>query len=84
MSDSKAELDAMIEREKREVAREHHHDAWAGGISDGIETEIMAEAAIETALVEYVEAAGEDAALASLDSLRERLHAGAFTLKTVH
>lgn len=84
MSESKAELDALIEREKREVALEHHHDAWAGGLSDGIEAEIMAEAAIETALVEFVEAAGEEAALASIDSLRERLHAGAFTPKTVH
>ena len=84
MPETKAELDALIEREKREVALEHHHDAWAGGLSDGIETEIMAEAAIETALVEYVDAAGEEAALAALDALRGRLEAGAFTPKTVH
>ena len=31
-----AELDEMIQAEKKQVAFEYHNEAWADGISDGV------------------------------------------------
>ena len=73
-----AELDAMIEAEKKQVAFEYHNEAWADGISDGIEAEILAETAISTALTELVRLHGEDEVLELLDGLRKRIEFGEF------
>ncbi|WP_156382253.1 MULTISPECIES: hypothetical protein [unclassified Aureimonas] len=73
-----AELDAMIEAEKKQVAFEYHHEAWADGISDGIEAEILAETAISTALTELVRLHGEEEVLELLVRLRERIEYGEF------
>ena len=73
-----AELDAMIEAEKKQVAFEYHNEAWADGISDGIEAEILAETAISTALTELVRLHGEDEVLELLDGLRQRIEFGEF------
>lgn len=72
------EIDAMIREEKRLTAEESHNEAWADGISAGIEPEIMAEAALTTALTEILRGGGEAPALALLDRMRERLVAGEF------
>lgn len=72
------ELDAMIEAEKKQVAFEYHNEAWADGISDGIEAEILAETAISTALTELVRLHGEDEVLELLDGLRQRIQFGEF------
>jgi hypothetical protein len=72
------EIDAMIREEKRLTAVESHNEAWADGISAGIEPEIMAEAALDTALGELLRTGGESAALALLDRMRERVLAGEF------
>ena len=79
----KPDLDAMIEHEKRQVALEYQGEAWAGGISDGIEAHIMAEAAIATAMGELVETLGETAALDYLEELKGRVTAGVFTPHTL-
>lgn len=79
----KADLDAMIEHEKRQVALEIQGEAWAGGICDGIDAHIMAEAAIATAMGELVDALGEAAALDFVADLKDRVEAGAFTPHTV-
>ena len=79
----KSDLDAMIEHEKRQVAFEYQGEAWAGGISDGIETEIMAEAAIATAIGELVEAVGEDAVLDYVERLKSKVLAGEFVERTL-
>ncbi|WP_224007613.1 hypothetical protein [Aureimonas sp. SA4125] len=73
-----AELDAMIEAEKKQVAFEYHNEAWADGISDGIEAEILAETAISTALTELVRLHGEGEVLELLDGLRQRIEFGEF------
>ena len=73
-----AELDAMIEAEKKQVAFEYHNEAWADGISDGIEAEILADTAISTALTELVRLHGEDEVLELLDVLRQRIQYGEF------
>ena len=80
---SRSELETMIEHEKRQTALEYQHEAWAGGLSDGIDMEIMAEAAIATAITELVEMGGESVTLAYLDELREQVIAGAFTARTL-
>ncbi|MDR6431411.1 hypothetical protein [Brucella pseudogrignonensis] len=73
-----ADLDEMIAREKKLVAIEYQNEAWADGISEGIEPEILAEAAFTTALTELMREAGEDAALELIEKMREQIIAGTF------
>lgn len=72
------DVEALIRREKRLLADETQEEAWADARSAGIEAEIVAEAAIETAFEELVGELGEDAALRLLDSIREKVVSGAF------
>ncbi|KAA0971024.1 FHIPEP family type III secretion protein [Aureimonas fodinaquatilis] len=72
------ELDEMIAAEKKQVAFEYHSEAWADGISDGIEAEILAETAIATALTELVRRHGEAEVLELMDNLRVRIEHGEF------
>jgi hypothetical protein len=78
MEYSASEIDALVREEKRLTAVESHNEAWAEGLSAGIEPEIIAEAALETAFGEILRANGETAALALLDRMREKVIAGAF------
>lgn len=78
MARSLGEIDALIREEKRLTALESQTEAWADGIASGIEPEIMAEAALATAVGELVRDAGADAALAMLERMRERVVAGEF------
>jgi hypothetical protein len=78
MARSLGEIDALIREEKRLTALESQTEAWADGIASGIEPEIMAEAALATAIGELVREAGADAALAMLERMRERVVAGEF------
>lgn len=70
------DIDVLIREEKRLTAVESYEDAWAEGCAAGIEPEIMAEAAIATALGELMRASGETAALALIERMRERLVSG--------
>jgi len=72
------DIDALVREEKRLTAVESHSEAWAEGLSAGIEPEIIAEAALETAFGEMLRANGETSALALLDRMREKVIAGAF------
>ena len=73
------EMDEIIAREKRMAAMEFHSEAWADGTMEGIESTILADAAIATALEETIREQGEDAALALVETLRERILCGEFT-----
>ncbi|WP_062211949.1 hypothetical protein [Aureimonas sp. AU12] len=73
-----SDLDDLIVAEKKQVAIEYHNEAWADGISDGIETEILAETAISTAVTELVRRYGETEVLDLLDQLRKRVEYGEF------
>lgn len=79
MDQSQAELEELIENEKRLAAREVHTEAWNDGLLEGIDAQIMADTAIATALEETIVLIGEDEALLMLDALRERVAAGEFT-----
>ncbi|MDQ2632204.1 MAG: hypothetical protein M3Y78_00530 [Pseudomonadota bacterium] len=70
------DLDALVREEKRLTAVENHNEAWAEGISAGIEPEIIAEAALTTALAELLRASGEPAALALIERMRDSVIAG--------
>lgn len=73
-----SDIDVLIREEKRLSAVESYEDAWAEGRAAGIEPDIMADAAIATALSELMRTSGEEAALALIDRIRERLVAGEF------
>jgi hypothetical protein len=72
------EIDALIREEKRLTAIESQAEAWAEGLSAGIEPEIIAEAALATAFEELLRACGEEAAVGLIDRMRERVIAGEF------
>ncbi|MDY8110474.1 hypothetical protein U0C82_15130 [Fulvimarina sp. 2208YS6-2-32] len=74
----KNELDEIIQAEKKQVALEYHNEAWADGISEGIESEILAETALATAMTELVRLYGEDHAIDMIDGLRRRVEFGEF------
>ena len=72
------DLDALVREEKRLTAVENHNEAWAEGLSAGIEPEIIAEAALTTALAELLRASGEPAALSLIERMRDCVLAGEF------
>jgi hypothetical protein len=78
MEQGHSDIDALVREEKRLTAAESHNEAWAEGLSAGIEPEIIAEAALATAFGELVRCSGEKAALALLDRMREKVVAGEF------
>lgn len=85
MNYSLNDIDAIIREEKRLTAVESHCEAWAEGLSAGIEPEIIAEAALSTALRELVKTAGEDSAVLLLEKMRKLALSGAFdAAKRVH
>lgn len=73
------EIDDLIVREKFEAALSVQHDAWAESSADGIEPEIIADAALSAALGEIVGLLGEDHAEALLEDMRQRILAGEFS-----
>ncbi len=72
------DIDALVREEKRLTAVECHNEAWAEGLTAGIEPEIIAEAALTTAFSELLRSAGETSALAMIERMRERVIAGEF------
>lgn len=75
---STTDLDALVREEKRLTAAECHAEAWAEGLSAGIEGDIIAETAMSTALCEFLRLSGESATLALIDRMRDRVLAGEF------
>ena len=78
MEQGLSDIEALVREEKRLTAVESHNEAWAEGLSAGIEPEIIAEAALATAVAELTRSGGEKAALALLERMREKVIAGEF------
>ena len=78
MEQGLSEIEALVREEKRLTAVESHNEAWAEGLSAGIEPEIIAEAALATAVAELTRSMGEKAAIALLERMREKVIAGEF------
>jgi hypothetical protein len=83
MQTSRNEINDMIVHEKMQVALEHQNEAWADGMADGIEPEIIADAAIALAMRETIRMHGETGAEEMLESLRQRMLAGEFSPQRV-
>ena len=79
MEPRRNEIDDMIVHEKMQAALEYQNEAWADGVADGIEPEIIADAAFALAMRETIRIHGEDGADAILERLRERMLAGEFS-----
>ncbi|WEX07660.1 hypothetical protein [Chelativorans sp. AA-79] len=73
-----ADIEAMIEEEKRTTCAECHGAAWAEGLLAGIEPEIIAEAALTTALTELGKDGEEERLMTLLETMRQRVLAGDF------
>jgi hypothetical protein len=79
MEPRRNDIDDMIVHEKMQVALEYQNEAWADGVADGIEPEIIADAAFALAMRETIRIHGEQGAEAILETLRERLLSGEFS-----
>jgi len=79
-----ADIEALIEEEKRTTCAECHGAAWAEGLLAGIEPEIIAEAALTTALSELGKDGGEEKLLELLDTMRRRVLLGDFLPQRSH
>ncbi|MCT8998943.1 hypothetical protein [Chelativorans intermedius] len=75
---SVADIEAQIEEEKRSTSAECHSAAWAEGLWVGIEPQIIAEAALATALRELGKKEDETTLLALLEEMHARVLAGEF------
>lgn len=66
---------------QKEAALTYILDAWEEALLDGIEPEMLANAALFAALADLIEVYGEDAVAKMADGLSRRIGHGEFTLK---
>ncbi|MGL4488671.1 MAG: hypothetical protein ACRCU5_04415 [Rhizobiaceae bacterium] len=78
MSNADADFNQRILDEKRLFAQEVQNEAWADGISEGIEPEILASAGMETILSQLMRECGPQAVHLLIQSMTQRLESGAF------
>ncbi|MBI0167306.1 hypothetical protein H3V13_04975 [Bartonella sp. M0280] len=76
MSQTNTDLSAIIAEEQKHAANEFQSEAWVGGISNGIEPEILAEAAFDTALKYLLQARNEKQVLKFLSHMRDKVVMG--------
>lgn len=79
MTPTNFELNERIRAEKRLAALENQNAAWAEGVSEGIDAEILALAAMETAVLGVVECCGEASAANLLEIVQGKLASGGFS-----
>jgi hypothetical protein len=66
--------------EKKRVALNYLDEAWDGALGDGVDSEIMAHAALFTALCDLIATYGEEPVAELAASLPERIRALEFTV----
>ena len=69
--------------EKKQAALRYIMEAWEEAVYDGIEPELLANAAFFAALSDLVSSYGEDAVARMTEGLPTRVHNGEFTLYRV-
>ena len=69
--------------EQKQAALRYIMEAWEEALYDGIEPEMLANAAFFAALTDLVSSYGEDAVAKMTEGLPRRLHNGEFTLHRV-
>jgi hypothetical protein len=67
--------------EQKQAALRYILDAWEEALHDGIEPEMLANAALFAALADLIGAYGEDAVAKMTNGLSRRIHHGEFTPK---
>ena len=78
MEQSAGEIDALVREEKRLTAIESHSEAWAEGLSAGIEPEIIAEAALGHDVRRAAAHQRRNGCARLLDRMRDKVIAGEF------
>lgn len=68
------------EQEGKRAALRYILDAWDEALHDGLEPEMLANAALFAALSDLIETYGEEAVAKMTDRLSRRIHHGEFTL----
>ncbi|MGI8724454.1 MAG: hypothetical protein ACR2J1_03645 [Methyloceanibacter sp.] len=66
---------------QKQAALRYILDAWEEALHDGIEPEMLANAALFAALADLISVFGEDAVAKMAGGLSRRIHHGEFTLK---
>jgi hypothetical protein len=66
---------------QKQAALRYILDAWEEALHDGIEPEMLANAALFAALADLIGVYGEDAVAKMTTGLSRRIHHGEFTLK---
>ena len=66
---------------QKQAALRYILDAWEEALHDGIEPEMLANAALFAALADLIGVYGEDAVAKMTTGLTRRIHHGEFTLK---
>jgi len=66
---------------QKQAALRYILDAWEEALHDGIEPEMLANAALFAALTDLIGVYGEDAVAKMTTRLSRRIHHGEFTLK---
>ena len=66
---------------QKQAALRYSLDAWEEALHDGIEPEMLANAALFAALADLISLYGEDAVAKMTGGLSRRIHHGEFTLK---
>jgi hypothetical protein len=75
--------DEMVIAEKKRVALSYLIEAWDEAIAEGVDSEILAHAALFAALSDLVTTYGEDAVAGLAERLPDRIRASEFTLERV-
>ena len=66
---------------QKQAALRYILDAWEEALHDGIEPEMLANAALYAALADLISLYGEDAVAKMTGGLSRRIHHGEFTMK---
>jgi len=66
--------------EKKRVALTYLAEAWEEAVAEGVDPEILAHAALFTALADLVSTYGEEAVAGLAERLPERIRAGEFSV----
>jgi len=74
---------SLTAEEKKQAALRYIMEAWEEAVFDGIEPELLANAAFFAALSDLVSNYGEEAVAKMTDGLSRRVHNGEFTLYRV-
>ncbi len=81
MRSERQELRSPESTARRQAALRYILEAWEEALHDGIEPEMLANAALFAALTDLIDVYGEDAVAKMTNGLSRRIHYGEFTLK---